>query len=187
MPLPLQARLLRVLEEKEVTPLGGETAVKVDVRVVCATHRDLQQMVAAGSFRRDLYFRLAGFAVTLPPLRLRGGRADLIRAMLAELAPGATLEPAALACLAAWHWPGNLRQLHNALQTACALFKPYSSDAAARRMPDDLAADLVRTVSELRVQSNVLTTKQREHADVAQQFQADIERFAELQAGRAQR
>jgi len=54
-------------------------------------------------------------------------------------------------------------------------------------MPDDLAADLVRTVSELRVQSNVLTTKQREHADVAQQFQADIERFAELQAGRAQR
>ena len=121
MPLPLQARLLRVLEEREVTPLGGETAVKVDVRVVCATHRDLQQMVAEGSFRRDLYFRLAGFAVTLPPLRLRGGRAELIRAMLRELAPDATLEPAALACLAAWHWPGNLRQLRNVLETAGAL------------------------------------------------------------------
>ncbi|MBV6408848.1 MAG: Acetoin catabolism regulatory protein [Rhodocyclaceae bacterium] len=121
MPLPLQARLLRVLEEKEVTPLGGETAVKVDVRVVCATHRDLQQMVAEGSFRRDLYFRLAGFAVTLPPLRLRGGRAGLIEAVLAELAPEAGLDPAALACLAAYPWPGNLRQLRNVLETAGAL------------------------------------------------------------------
>ena len=121
MPLPLQARLLRVLEEKEVTPLGGETAIKVDVRVICATHRDLQQMVAEGGFRRDLYFRLAGFAVTLPPLRLRSGRGGLIASLLAELAPGATLAPAALACLAAHHWPGNLRQLRNVLETAGAL------------------------------------------------------------------
>ncbi|MBK6400460.1 MAG: sigma-54-dependent Fis family transcriptional regulator [Rhodocyclaceae bacterium] len=121
MPLALQARLLRVLEEKEVTPLGGETAVKVDVRVICATHRDLPRMVAEGSFRRDLYFRLAGFAVELPPLRLRGGRAGLIRALLAELAPGATLSPAALDCLAAYHWPGNLRQLRNVLETVVAL------------------------------------------------------------------
>ena len=110
-----------MLEEKEVTPLGGETAVKVDVRVICATHRDLPRMVAEGSFRRDLYFRLAGFAVELPPLRLRGGRAGLIRALLAELAPGATLSPAALDCLAAYHWPGNLRQLRNVLETVVAL------------------------------------------------------------------
>ena len=88
---------------------------------------------------------------------------------------------------AAQQYVDSLNSRLTGLQARAQLFKPYSSDAAARRMPDDLAADLVRTVSELRVQSNVLTTKQREHADVAQQFQADIERFAELQAGRAQR
>ena len=73
------------------------------------------------------------------------------------------------------------------LQAKAQLFKPYSGDAGARRMPDDLAADLVRTVSELRAQNNVLLAKQREHADVSQQFQVDIERFAELQSGRAVR
>lgn len=73
------------------------------------------------------------------------------------------------------------------LQAKAQLFKPYSSNAGARRMPDDLAADLVRTVSELRVQSNALLAKQREHAEVKRQFQADIERFAELQGGRRAR
>ncbi len=73
------------------------------------------------------------------------------------------------------------------LQAKAQLFKPYSGDAGARRRPDDLAADLVRTVSELRAQNNVLLAKQREHADVSQQFQVDIERFAELQSGRAVR
>ena len=130
MPLALQARLLRVLEEKEVTPLGGESAVKVDLRVVCATHRDLQQMVAEGSFRRDLYFRLASFTVELPPLRLRSGRAGLIRSVLAEVAPGAALAPAALASLAAYAWPGNLRQLRNVLETAAALAGGATIDSA---------------------------------------------------------
>ncbi len=121
MPLALQARLLRVLEEKEVTPLGGEAPVRLDARVICATHRDLEQMVAAGTFRRDLYYRLAGFTVALPPLRLRRDRAELILALLEELMPGARLDPAALACLAAHPWPGNLRQLRNVLETAAAL------------------------------------------------------------------
>ena len=121
MPLPLQARLLRLLEEREVTPLGGETSIKVDVRVVCATHRDLREMVAAGTFRSDLYFRLAGFTVTLPPLRLRAGRRRLIAAVLADNAPGLAIDEAALARLEAFPWPGNLRQLRNVLQTVCAL------------------------------------------------------------------
>ncbi|MGD9598090.1 MAG: DUF4124 domain-containing protein [Steroidobacteraceae bacterium] len=73
------------------------------------------------------------------------------------------------------------------LQAKAQLFKPYSSDGTARRMPDDLAADLVRTVSELRMQGNMLRTKEHEHADVTQQFQADIERFTELQSGRGAR
>jgi transcriptional regulator of acetoin/glycerol metabolism len=121
MPLPLQARLLRVLEEREVTPLGGETSVKVDVRVICATHRDLREMVSAGDFRSDLYFRLAGFTVVLPPLRRRAGRGRLIAAVLAESAPNLTIDQAALSCLETFPWPGNLRQLRNVLQTVCAL------------------------------------------------------------------
>ena len=69
MPLPMQARLLRVLQEREVTPLGGSTAYKVDFAVVCASHRDLPALVAAGEFRADLFYRLQDFVVHLPPLR----------------------------------------------------------------------------------------------------------------------
>jgi len=121
MPLALQARLLRVLEEREVTPLGSESSIKVDVRVVCATHRDLREMVAAGSFRSDLYFRLAGFTIQLPPLRDRPGRGELIHSVLADTAPGLGIDDAALLLLENFSWPGNLRQLRNVLQTACAL------------------------------------------------------------------
>jgi sigma-54 dependent transcriptional regulator, acetoin dehydrogenase operon transcriptional activator AcoR len=121
MPLPLQARLLRVLEEREVTPLGGESSIKVDIRVICATHRDLREMVAAGTFRSDLYFRLAAFSVELPPLRARSGRVDLVRAVQADISPDIEIEPAALSLLESFPWPGNLRQLRNVLQTANAL------------------------------------------------------------------
>ncbi len=121
MPLALQARLLRVLEEREVTPLGGDSSVKVDVRLICATHRNLREMVAAGQFRSDLYFRLACFTVSLPPLRLRAGRRRLIRAMLAEIAPNLQIDDAAVSKLEHFPWPGNLRQLRNVLQTASAL------------------------------------------------------------------
>jgi len=131
MPLPLQARLLRVLEEREVTPLGGESSVKVDIRVICATHRDLREMVSSGSFRSDLYFRLAGFTVALPPLRVREGRARLIRSVLCEIAPELTIDAAAMARLQSFPWPGNLRQLRNVLQTACAL-----GDGEAIRLAD---------------------------------------------------
>jgi hypothetical protein len=88
---------------------------------------------------------------------------------------------------AAQQYVESLNSRLTGLQAKAQLFKPYSSDAAARRMPDDLAADLVRTVGELRVQNNVLASKQREHSEVSQQFQADIVRFAELQAGRSPR
>lgn len=123
MPLALQARLLRVLEEKEVTPLGAESPIKVDVRVICATHRNLGEMVAAGTFRSDLYFRIAGFNIRLLPLRERSGRHQLIRAMLADFAPRLELDEDALACLAAYPWPGNLRQLRNVLETVAALVR----------------------------------------------------------------
>ena len=127
MPLQMQAKLLRVLQEGEVRPVGGSKTVRVDVRVVAATHRDLAAMCREGGFREDLYFRLAVVEVALPPLRERGGDAALIATQLVDrLArdvgrPAPSLSPAALRALAAWRWPGNVRELENELRRAIAL------------------------------------------------------------------
>src|SRR5262249_50107618 len=122
LPLPLQARLLRVLESGEVRRVGGETTRRVDVRVICATHRDLRTMVASGSFRRDLYFRLARIGLEVPPLRAR--RQDVkprAAHFLRELEPVVgcrELSPAAMLRLAQYPWPGNVRELRNVLAAA---------------------------------------------------------------------
>lgn len=124
MPLALQARLLRVLEEREVVPLGGETPVKVDIHVISATHQDLQQQAADGRFREDLFYRLHGISLTIPPLRERQDRSELIQHLLKIEAGGSnvvTLEPEALAVLEAYAWPGNIRQLRCVLRTLIGL------------------------------------------------------------------
>lgn len=122
MPLALQTRLLRVLEERQVVPIGGEPQ-DVDVRIISATHRGLRQLVAAGTFREDLYYRLDGLAITLPPLRERGDKCELLEHLLAEEARGQSvrLQPAAGEALLAFAWPGNVRQLRNVLRTLVAL------------------------------------------------------------------
>ena len=123
MPLHLQARLLRVLEEREVVPLGSETSVAVDIRLVSATHRDLRQRVEEGSFREDLYYRLHGIGLTLPPLRDREDRSELICELL-KLEAGEqplALTDDALQAMADYHWPGNIRQLRNVLRTLVGL------------------------------------------------------------------
>jgi len=130
MPLALQARLLRVLAEREVLPVGATRPVPVDLRVVAATHCDLEALVRAGRFRADLYYRLSGAQIVLPPLRARTDLPWLIGRMLAAPPPGhdgaqahaaPALAPEALACLLAHPWPGNLRELHNALAYARSL------------------------------------------------------------------
>jgi DNA-binding NtrC family response regulator len=125
LPLALQARLLRVLETGEVRRVGGESARRVDVRVVCATHRDLRAMVAAGEFRQDLYFRIARIVLELPPLRARPDDLHaLVRHVLRELEPilgGRELTEPAMALLRAYPWPGNVRELRNVLSAAAAL------------------------------------------------------------------
>ncbi|BAI72702.1 transcriptional regulator [Azospirillum sp. B510] len=125
MPLSSQTRLLRVLAEREVTPIGRTKAVSVDVRVIGATHRDLVELVKAGRFRDDLYFRLNGAVFTVPPLRQRGDLDWLIERLLAERAErdgvAYRLTPAALAALRGHSWPGNVRELVNALDYACAV------------------------------------------------------------------
>ncbi|SCZ32224.1 MULTISPECIES: sigma-54-dependent Fis family transcriptional regulator [unclassified Pseudomonas] len=125
MPLALQTRLLRVLAEGEVAPLGASRRKAVDIQVICATHRNLETLVAAGEFREDLYFRLGGARFQLPPLRERSDRLALINRILAEesaLCGGTVqLSGAALECLLGYHWPGNVRQLRHVLRYACAV------------------------------------------------------------------
>jgi sigma-54 dependent transcriptional regulator, acetoin dehydrogenase operon transcriptional activator AcoR len=124
MPLNLQARLLRVLEEREVVPLGGETREKVDIRVISATHQDLATLVSEGQFREDLYYRLNGLRLTMPPLREREDRGRLIRHLLElEAGPQARMEldGDAREVLEAYSWPGNIRQLRNVLRAMAGL------------------------------------------------------------------
>lgn len=123
MPAHLQTRLLRVLAERELVPLGAATPIALDVQLVCATHRDLPTMVAAGDFREDLYYRLNGLTVSLPPLREREDRAALIRRVLSLEAGTEYVEltPEAMAHLTRHSWPGNVRQLINVLRCAVAL------------------------------------------------------------------
>ena len=124
MPLALQTRLLRVLEEQEVMPLGTETPVKVDLRVVCASHHNLREMIERGQFREDLYYRLNGITLELPPLAQRTDKERLIREFLgSETNDGrpAAIEMDAFRCLLEYGWPGNIRELRNVIRTALAI------------------------------------------------------------------
>ncbi|SDK71225.1 Transcriptional regulator of acetoin/glycerol metabolism [Methylophilus rhizosphaerae] len=122
MPLSLQARLLRVLQERSVTPLGSSRSIPVNFMLLSATNQKLKDKVAAGEFRSDLYYRINGLAVQLPALRQRQDMARLIQMILQiEQAPQAALSEEVMAVFAAHPWPGNVRQLHNVLRTAIAL------------------------------------------------------------------
>jgi two-component system response regulator GlrR len=127
MPLPLQVKLLRVLQESEVRPVGSTQAMPVDVRVISATHRDLEEQRASGRFREDLYYRLNVVSLHLPTLAERREDIPLLAAyLLRKLAeqyrkPVPTLAPDAMALLVAAPWPGNVRQLLNLLEQAVAL------------------------------------------------------------------
>lgn len=123
----VQARLLRVLQENEVRPVGEDKPVKIDVRLIAATHRDLCADVKAGRFREDLYYRLKVVHLHVPALRERPedipalARHFLLRAARSFGVPAAQLTPALLEKLTAWSWPGNVRELENALESAVAL------------------------------------------------------------------
>ena len=123
MPLPLQAKLLRAVQDGEVRRVGDTRTFGVDVRFVCATHRDLKALIASGRFREDLYYRLKVLSLRVPPLRER--RDDILplaRALMAaEKRPPAGLSPAAEQALLAYDWPGNVRELGNAVKHGSAL------------------------------------------------------------------
>ncbi|MGN6389183.1 MAG: sigma-54-dependent Fis family transcriptional regulator [Burkholderiaceae bacterium] len=124
MPIQLQARLLRVLEEREVVPLGGETPIKIDIRLISATHCDLPSKIAKNEFREDLYYRLQGLTLTMPPLRERGDRRALIQSVLKQEQPDdsvVVMDTELLNALEQYRWPGNIRQLRNVLRAMVAL------------------------------------------------------------------
>ena len=144
MPLLLQARLLRVLQDRQVVPLGGGKAVAVDFSLMCATHRQLPDEMQAGRFREDLYYRLNGLTLQLPALRERSDFEHLLRCELKALLPGREVgvSPELMLRLRRYRWPGNMRQLANALRTACALLDEDESVIGAEHLPDDLAQAL---------------------------------------------
>ncbi|HYD36387.1 MAG TPA: sigma 54-interacting transcriptional regulator, partial [Allosphingosinicella sp.] len=124
IPLPLQVKLLRFLQERVIERIGGRTQIPVDTRVVCATHQNLEEMIAAGIFREDLYYRLAEIVVRIPSLAERHGDSALLAKhflgrFAREMNPQVKgFAPGALAAIEQWGWPGNVRELENRLKRA---------------------------------------------------------------------
>jgi len=162
VPAPMQAKLLRVLQERRFERVGGMESVEVDVRVIAATNRSLQQMVKQGKFREDLYYRLNVVKIDLPPLRERPEDVPLLAAHFAEkyARPGEKakqIAPEAMEVLLSNHWPGNIRQLENAIERATVTSRdqlirvenlpPELSQPAAAKQP--FHVDLERTLPEV--------------------------------------
>ncbi|MEO6777452.1 MAG: sigma-54 dependent transcriptional regulator [Kofleriaceae bacterium] len=159
LPLAAQAKLLRVLEERVVCPVGADSDIAIDVRIVAATHRNLEQMVAEGKFRADLYFRLSVVPLHLPALRDRGDDFDLIVDLtLVRMCERSgkdlmTLEPSARQAIRSYSWPGNVRELAHRIERAALLARgtqiaegdlslpSSSSNARSSRAPIALVAE----------------------------------------------
>ena len=143
LPRALQSRFLKTVQERKVTPLEGDP-VAVDFVLISATHCNLKAEIEAGRFDADLYYRINGLTLQLTPLRARQDFATLVTRLLEELAPGrgVALEPAVATAFADYSWPGNLRQLSNALSAACTLLDEGENRIGWRHLPDDLAEEL---------------------------------------------
>jgi transcriptional regulator with GAF, ATPase, and Fis domain len=137
MPLPTQAKLLRVLQEKEFERVGGNQTIRVDVRFIAATNKNLLEMVKQGTFREDLYYRLNVFSIHLPPLRERKEDIPvLVQHFLEQMANPVTPSPQSLQILTAYSWPGNVRELQNTLERAAVLTDTESIEPP--QLPDHI-------------------------------------------------
>lgn len=147
MDMGLQAKLLRVLQEGRARPVGGVEEVEADVRLICASNADLQSYIAAGKFRRDLYYRLSTFQIRIPPLRERRGDIPalafvILQELSKKLKRSVTISPEALEILTTYDWPGNVRELRNVLE-----FSAYLSENGVI-VRDSLPESLVRPAAE---------------------------------------
>ncbi|MBC7455575.1 MAG: sigma-54-dependent Fis family transcriptional regulator [Massilia sp.] len=143
MPFALQARLLRVLQERMVTPLGSDKSIPVNVELICATNHNLRERIARGLFREDLYYRLNGLVVKLPPLRERTDLETVVKKILATESNGAryAVTDEVLRLFKRHKWPGNFRQLTNLLRTAI-IMADDEHEIGLRHMPDDFLDDI---------------------------------------------
>lgn len=170
MPLPLQARLLQVLSEGEFVPVGGVTPVKVSFALITATLRDLPPLVHEGKFREDLFFRINGASLHLPPLRARADRARLIEDAFWSAAsqaaqPVCELTPQAMEVLMEYHWPGNMRELQHVAKFALAISE--TATIGVSDLPDALKQTTNKTATV------VQTLKSRRDADILSALNAD--------------
>lgn len=175
MPLALQTRLLRVLQEKEVAPLGSSRSWPVNFAVICATHRDLAQRVAAGEFREDLLYRLQEFAMTIPPLRDWPDVPGFIRRLWHELGAGERdiqLAPALVTSLAQLPWPGNVRQLRSLLRVLLALADD-GEEVTERHLPAEYRLTAARPLTGRQHQDERLIR------DTLQRYNGNISKAAE--------
>lgn len=163
MPKHLQARLLRVLQERKVSPLGAGKEVDVDVAIVSATHKNLKDMIARGDFREDLYYRLNGLVVRLPALRARSDFDLLARKILNTLCESSEqigISAEVMGMFKCYHWPGNFRQLHNLLRTAVVMVG-CEGMIELSHLPDDFLEELEHD------QGAVASTSRREITQMA--------------------
>lgn len=178
VPLPVQVKLLRLLESGTYRKVGGTEPQRADFRLVCATHRDLAAMVREGAFRQDLYYRINAFPVSLPPLRQRRGDiAVLCREFLAKKHPTKRLDPEALARLVQHDWPGNVRELRNVIDRMALLAD--GEELRVEHLPPDLAsAGLSRSESSPATEAAFSVSEVLPLA----QIEADYLRWAEARA-----
>jgi two-component system NtrC family response regulator len=147
IPLPLQVKLLRFLQERVIERIGGRAGIAVDTRIVCATHQDLDAMTADGRFREDLYYRLAEIVVKIPSLAERSGDAVLLARHFAtrfarELNPAVqSLAPDAIDAIDAYPWPGNVRELENRIKRAVIMADGKSVSATDLDLPSAAATE----------------------------------------------
>lgn len=156
MPLALQPKLLRFLQERVIERIGGRREIPVDVRIICATHQNLEQLIAEGRFRQDLYFRLNEMTIELPPLRERKediavlARAFLHRYSLEMKKNLLDFTAAALAAMEAYDWPGNVRELQGRVKTAIVLARGPKVDTADLKLPEANQGRRILTLREAR-------------------------------------
>jgi two-component system NtrC family response regulator len=142
LPMPLQAKLLRFLQERVIERIGGHEEIPVDVRIVCATHQKLKDLCAQGRFREDLYYRLSEIVVTIPPMRLREGDAALLahhfknKFCAQESRSSLHFSPDALAAIEAYAWPGNVREMENCIKRAVIMADGNTIVADDLGLPD---------------------------------------------------
>jgi two-component system, NtrC family, response regulator len=159
MPLPLQAKLLRFLQNRVIERIGGRQEIAVNVRVVCATNKDLQALIAAGTFRQDLYFRIGEVTIDVPPLRERRGAATVIAHALLRKYSGAHGRPKrgftedASAALEAYHWPGNVRELENKVKVAVIMAEGAMITAADLGLAPGEAGSTMFNLREVRARA----------------------------------